>query len=511
MTTKTFTHPDLGADGLTALLAKAGFDVGPPAAVRRTVLDTFDGRLHGAGLQLEVREVKGRELVLADRSTTARAAVSAVPSWAADLPDGPLRARLAPILDIRALLPLLTVSARRTVAVRRDRAGKTQVGIVVDDQLTVGGTDVVPPGWVVAVDELEGYSRAARQARALLVSLGMRPCDADVVDLAAATARVDLGGVSGSPTVPLDSSEPAADGFRRVLANLADAVDANWAGTVEDIDTEFLHDLRVAVRRTRSVLAEARRVVPTEDRSRFRAGFGWLGSATGPARDFDVYVLEWAGYIEPLGPGAAGVLQPVLEHIAERRRVEHVALAEVLRSDRYRDLMTGWRGWLDARWAGTAGRDAGRAVGRVVATRVAAAQKQLLARGRAIAPSSPAEDLHELRKDAKKLRYLLECFGGLLPAAPRKAFVQRLKALQDNLGEYQDTEVHSAQLRGISRELHDNAGIGADTLLAMGQLTEHFERRRQAARHEFAARFAAYDDKKTRQALEALLQSAVSR
>ena len=89
--------------------------------------------------------------------------------------------------------------------------------------------------------------------------------------------------------------------------------------------------------------------------------------------------------------------------------------------------------------------------------------------------------------------------------------MQRLKALQDNLGEYQDTEVHSAQLRGISRELHDNAGIGADTLLAMGQLTEHFERRRQAARHEFAARFAAYDDKKTRQALEALLQSAVSR
>lgn len=69
-------------------------------------------------------------------------------------------------------------------------------------------------------------------------------------------------------------------------------------------------------------------------------------------------------------------------------------------------------------------------------------------------PPGPAEELHELRKDAKKLRYLLECFGSLYSPRPRKEFVQRLKALQDNLGEHQDTEVHVGELRTISSELH---------------------------------------------------------
>ena len=58
-----------------------------------------------------------------------------------------------------------------------------------------------------------------------------------------------------------------------------------------------------------------------------------------------------------------------------------------------------------------------------------------------------------MRKDAKKLRYLLECFGGLLAGGERKAFVKRLKALQDNLGEHQDAEVHADKLRTVADEL----------------------------------------------------------
>ena len=92
--------------------------------------------------------------------------------------------------------------------------------------------------------------------------------------------------------------------------------------------------------------------------------------------------------------------------------------------------------------------------------RIDKAQDRLLAQGRAITPDTPAEEVHELRKDAKKLRYLLECFGGLLPAAERKAFVKRLKELQDNLGEHQDAAVHVAQLHEAVDELP--AGVPAD-------------------------------------------------
>ncbi len=70
--------------------------------------------------------------------------------------------------------------------------------------------------------------------------------------------------------------------------------------------------------------------------------------------------------------------------------------------------------------------------------------------GRTITPSTPAETVHELRKDAKKLRYLIECFGGLYDKSARTAFVGRLKALQDTLGEHQDAEVHAHALRTIA-------------------------------------------------------------
>ena len=118
-----------------------------------------------------------------------------------------------------------------------------------------------------------------------------------------------------------------------------------------------------------------------------------------------------------------------------------------------------------------------------------------------IGPETPAEQVHDLRKDAKKLRYLFECFGGLLADAPRKTFVRRLKALQDNLGEHQDAQVHVAELRAISHQLHEQ-GAQADTMLAIGQLAERLEQQRVAARAEFTERFEAYDTNETERAFK---------
>jgi len=510
-----FTHPDLGAEPVVAALEEEGFEASPPVELRRTLLDTFDGRLHAAGLRLELRQASGHALVLTGGGPApAHIPVARAPRFGSDLPRGPLRARLAPLLDVRALLPVVSLAARQRLAVQRDRQGKIVASVTVYDQLAIGEAPdaVAAPGWVVEVDELAGYATAGQRARDLLVSLGLSSLDTDLMGLAAVAAGVDLRGHSASPTVVLDRAEPALDAFRRVLANLADEIDANWEGTVGHVDAEFLHDLRVAVRRTRSVVAQSKRVLPTEVRDRFREEFGWLGAATGPARDLDVYVIEWDSYVTPLGPDITSALAPLVRHLANRRDSEHATLATLLSSARYHDLMAAWHLWLANPVDATdLGGDAAKAIGKVAARRIAVANESLVARGRGIRPDTAAEELHELRKDAKKLRYLLECFGALLSSGGRKAFVQRLKALQDNLGEHQDTEVHAAQLRAMSHELHDSGKAGAETLVAMGQLAGEFERRRMKARAEFAERFSAYDTAKTRSTLEALLHSAARR
>ena len=120
---------------------------------------------------------------------------------------------------------------------------------------------------------MTGYAKSAGELRDLLDGLGLRAVDGDLAELAAASAGVPLDGYGVSVGIPLAADDPAIDGYRAVLANLRDALLANWDGTVADIDPEFLHDLRVAVRRTRVVLANAAKVLPDDVRQRARDDF----------------------------------------------------------------------------------------------------------------------------------------------------------------------------------------------------------------------------------------------
>ena len=107
--------------------------------------------------------------------------------------------------------------------------------------------------------------------------------------------------------------------------------------------------------------------------------------------------------------------------------------------------------------------------------------------GKAIDDDSPAEDLHELRKVGKELRYLLEFFASLYPPEVVKPFVKSLKGLQDQLGRFQDHEVQANKLRELAPEVKDPM-----TLMAMGVLVDRFIKDEALARLEFADRFAAF-------------------
>ncbi len=291
-----------------------------------------------------------------------------------------------------------------------------------------------------------------------------------------------------------------------MLDTLATTIGANWQGTIDESDPEFLHDLRIAVRRTRTVLAEAKAVLPAPILGPARAEFAWLADLTGSPRDLDVYLLEWPRYTDPFDEEVASTLEPVRDLLERRRAEAHDELAGALRSERATGLMATWRTWLEQPLGGDdLPARAGRPLGPLVARRIARAHGVVLERGRLVGPDTPAEPVHDLRKDAKRLRYLLECFGSLLPNRARGQFVKRLKALQDNLGEHQDAAVHVGLLRGIAHELH-HAGASADTLVAIGRLTEQLDQRRLAARAEFAGRFADFDTPATRRNLERLLR-----
>lgn len=521
------SHPvSVGVGDPSALLSHLGLVGGPAEQVSCRLLDTFDARLAAAGLTAVATERHARRsdrvwfVVAGERDGVAAVTLDAVPSCTSGLPAGPLRARLAELLDVRVLLTVVTVSATMQVWRQTDADGRTIVEVTCWSGVAVApGEHAIPadparpicrattplePAVWLEVRTVRGEG-AADRVRAALSAAGLATLRVGVPVALAELAGVDRTGRGSRLSAELDRSMHAIDGYREVLRDLLGVIDANRAGAAAAIDPEFLHDLRVAVRRTRSVLRHARRVLPDDVRDRARHGFGRLGQLTGHARDLDVQVLDWSAMTAGFDGPTRHALEPVLAHFTALREAAHEHVRAGLADPATDELLEWWRSWLGGQVDEPAGRDADRRLAPVVARRLRRAQTRLLGDARAIDDRSPAEHLHQLRKDAKALRYLFECFAPILPERPRKRFVRRLKSFQDLLGTHQDAEVHAHLLTGVATDLAAR-GAGVDTLLAIGRLVEVHDARRIAMRARFAEEFAVYDADATHEAFTAVLR-----
>lgn len=500
--------PDTGVDRFLAGLAeRTTLEPGSVEVLKRTAYDTFDWRLFGEDSLLERQTDETGTVVvwrsLASDDTLGRIEAAEVPRLAADLAPGPLATRLASILEMRALLPLATVTTRRTTLRQLDDERKTIARLVTEE---VVGPDDPPLPAVVQVVALRGYEREARDLTELLDAQVVLTPDAD--DLVVAALRAEghrPGSYSSKLRTRLDPALPAAEAYLIVLRALFAAMQANESGTREDLDSEFLHDFRVAVRRTRSVLGEAKHVLPADVLETFRTSFKWLGQATGPTRDLDVFLLDTADFADELPAERRPDLAAFASFLKTRQTEAHAALVADLDSDRYATLVEGWaRVLADPPAPSDDEPDATRPAPQVAAHRIAKAHKRLIKLGRRIDDGSEPERLHDLRKDAKRLRYLLECFGSLFPSDEIVPIVKDLKGVQDVLGTYQDCQVQAGQLEQLAQEMLDQGDVPASAVMVIGLLVEQLDRRGAAARAGFHDRFEAFDRKAVRHAVHLL-------
>ena len=463
----------------------------------RTYYDTFDGRLHAAGLVLV--HAAGR-LALVDG--TAYAEQAALPSeesperiLAHELAEGSLRDLLEPIADVRALTPIARVRSRVRPLRVLDGQAKTVVRLVIESRaLAVANGRGVPLGPRLHVAGVRGYDKELQSVQGTLErKLGLTSAEELLHDEAVTVAGGAPGGTSSKLGLRLAPGERADAAAVTALARLLEVIEVNLPGTLADVDSEFLHDLRVAVRRTRSVQRQLRRVFPPSPLERFRTEFRWLQQVTGPARDLDVYVLEFDRFRSALPATVAPDLEPLRRLLEHRRLAEHRRAARALRSARTTRLLAEWAGFLEGlAEAPEADRPAAaKPIRDVAGERIGKVYRRMVASGAAIDELSPHEALHDLRKQGKELRYLLEIFGGMFPAKVVRPMVATLKSLQDTLGRFQDREVQAAMLRSLREEV---AAVedGAAALMAMGLLVERLEQEQSAARAEFAERFAAF-------------------
>ncbi len=132
----------------------------------------------------------------------------------------------------------------------------------------------------------------------------------------------------------------------------------------------------------------------------------------------------------------------------------------------------------------------------------------MLADGAAITAESAPDHMHELRKRCKELRYLLEIFGSLYAPGEHWQAVRELKALQDCLGEFQDTEVQQGEIRAFAAQMMDERTAPAATLLAMGEIAAGLAIRQRQARSEFAGRFREFASAASQDRIRAMTEAA---
>lgn len=429
-----------------------------------------------------------------------------------DFPDGLIRDGISEGADIRALCPKLQVSRVRRTFHLLNTDEKTVLRLWLDHVVVISGDNrerVAPTQLHLA--GIRGYDHEYQAVRSLLVEDGLeQPTDrAHFLAPVLSGAGITIGDAGSKTVVVLDRDIAMRDGLRQVgLAVLGD-IRRNLPGTIEDIDTEFLHDLRISLRRTRSLLSILTRALPGAHCDHFRSEFRWITQATGKVRDSDVYLLKEDEYRSmlpaSLHPGLAGFVRGMRAF----RNKEFRAMKKHLKSPRLVRLFTEWQHFLEnlPQPADSAGQN--RLCRSFAAKAVKKRFRKVLLEGEKLGPDSPDTMLHALRIEAKKLRYLLEFFYSLFPPEDVGLLVKHLKKLQNNLGDYNDLSVQQAML-GTFRSpgrVDDPKQVLA-IAAALGGLVTRLAERQQQVRGEFEATFADFAGGDNRELVRRITRTA---
>ncbi|WP_067850909.1 CHAD domain-containing protein [Mycolicibacterium wolinskyi] len=475
-----------------ALQPKYTLNAEPARAVSRTWIDTFDWRLHDAGISLRFVDDRPLTAQLPDGTQLQCPVAPKWPAMAENLPAGRLREVLSPIIEPRALIPVVAVQGTVQECRVLNSDEKTVARLLIEH----GDNGV---GWLQVLP-LRGYdSDGERIAAGLSAVDGLTPAQSTSYDDALAHAERKPQGRAEQFT----PETPAAVAVAAVLQRFAEAIADNVDGTIAAIDIEFLHDLRVAVRRTRSILKLVGDVLPDGLAERFVSEFKWLGDLTTPVRDLDVYLHDFDGMAAGLTSADPADLAPFQTFLRKHRTAERRILVRGLRSRRFERLMQDWQAELARVAEETA---SGQTVSDLARERVGKVFRKVAKRGEAITAESPSEDVHSLRKRCKELRYLLEVFRPLHAEEPHRRLVKELKALQDTLGDFQDGEVQREAVREFAAAMMDEGSAPPATVLAMGELAAQLDAHQLRARSALVGRLQPFLARENRDRVKALIR-----
>jgi len=432
--------------------------------------DTPEWTLWKNGLTLRVRKSGARFLqtVKAEskddplrRGEWEASVPSIAPDLALAMPFIPQKLRAD--LESEALEPVLISEIRRHTRMIDLASGSVEVAF--DHGVLKAGDRAMPVSEIElelkSGSRLAIYELALRLAEHGAVLPSIRSKSARGFDLAADAPPA----VRKPRKLRLDPRISLDDAFATILrACLLDLLESIPAAE-DGRDPEGIHQLRVALRRTRSALDLMRSVGSQSKLEGLRSEARWLAQTLSPARDWDIFQTKTLPTVAKFCPTIQGF--DALDEVAgERQSSAYRKARAALAERRCANFVLGLGAWIEARgWRSDVSADGLAQLAdptiNFAARMLSAQHTKVLKRGRRF-KSLAADERHRVRLAVKKLRYVADF---LLPLygehKPVRRYSDRLTDLQKDLGSYNDMATTASLLAGLSAEATGSGNAAA--------------------------------------------------
>lgn len=221
---------------------------------------------------------------------------------------------------------------------------------------------------------------------------------------------------------------------------------SNLRGAMRSDDAEYLHQMRVALRRLRVALRMAMKVKADDELAKLSSDVAVLCVALGRIREWDVFI---AGTVQPMCarmPGHMG-LQALLATCERQRAACYAALRGETQARELQRLILRFAIWMNGPYWQQ---------GAAVPQAQDFATRRLHKLGKRFAQAGQhlngldAGRLHALRITAKKLRYSAEFFAALYDKQKARSYLAALGEVQDVFGQINDVAVAHRMLEELA-------------------------------------------------------------
>lgn len=392
-----------------------------------------------------------------------------------ELPDR-LRRTVSAYVRFEPVQPAATLVTERRSMILRDEAG-APLAELVDDQVTVQGVGRVSAGFrEIEVEDCGGGEEVLAAVGDALQAAGAVGGEfmPKLIRSLGARATAPPDPPLPEPAGPADPAGTVLTGYLRENVRKLLAEDVRFRLHGDDA----VHQMRVAARRMRTALKAFAPLVDAEWAVPLRDELKWFATSLGASRDNEVLLARFTAELDALPPEL--VLGPVRarieQHVGGALAAGLAAAEETLSSDRYLTLL---ERLVDGAWTPRLTDLAARPAKTVMPDLVRRSWQRLGTGVARVRETHSAGDYHQVRIDAKRVRYAAEAVA---PVFGRRAtrFAKQIVAVQDLLGEHQDALTAQETLRQMVKTSPGRA-VG----FTCGLLHALEEQRAETARRDF--------------------------